>query len=264
MKNIKFSFIVPNYNKAPYIKDCLSSIYNQTYKNVEVIVVDDSSSDNSLEEIKKYPVDRILTTNRLQAGGARNEGLKYATGDYVLFLDSDDYLTNDNVLEKLANKIEDEDIIFLNFTKNKYGELIEMIDPEETMESKIENTLFTGCPTKCYRKELIKDILFPEKIRYEDIIFVVETLCKAEKYTNFNESFFTYRLVPNSNVTSPILEDTQLIWFGEIMKIYQLIPKYPKYKKSLLNRIKRENLPLRLEIINKLIETGENTFRDYF
>lgn len=261
---IKFSFIIPNYNKGSYVSDCLNSIYKQTYKNFEVIVIDDGSTDNSLEEIKKFQVDKLLTTNRRQAGGARNAGLKQATGDYIVFLDSDDYLTNNNVLEKLSNLIKNEDIIFLNFTKNKYGQITEMIDPVETMESKIENTPFTGCPTKCFKRELIMDISFPEGIRYEDIIFTVEALCKAESFTNFNESFFTYRLVPNSNVTSPILEDTQLDIFQEILKIYRLCSKYPKYKINLINRIKRERLPLRLDIINKLIETGENTYRDNF
>ena len=86
--NIKFTFIVPNYNKGPYIEKCLTSIYSQTYTNYEIIVIDDGSNDDSLEKISKFPVNKILTTNRRQAGGARNEGLKYATGDYILFLDT--------------------------------------------------------------------------------------------------------------------------------------------------------------------------------
>ena len=82
--NVKFSIIIPNYNKEEYVADTLDSIFNQTYKNFEVIVIDDASSDNSLEIIKKYDCI-ILHTNRLRAGGARNKGLDKATGDYIIF-----------------------------------------------------------------------------------------------------------------------------------------------------------------------------------
>jgi glycosyltransferase involved in cell wall biosynthesis len=122
-KQVKFSIIIPNYNKEEYVADTLNSIFNQTYKNFEVIVVDDASSDNSLEIIKNYDV-KLLSTNRARAGGARNKGLDNATGDYIIFLDSDDYFTDNSVLERLNNLINDEDIIFLNYTRDKYGEII--------------------------------------------------------------------------------------------------------------------------------------------
>ena len=262
---LRFSFIIPNYNKGSYISECLSSIYNQTYKNFEVIVVDDSSTDNSIEEIKKFPVDKVLITNRRQAGGARNAGMKCATGDYIVFLDSDDYLTNDKVLENLANTIKDEDIIFLNFTKIRLDLTErEMIDLEGDLAFKIENTEFLGAPTKCFKRKLIKDILFPECKRYEDMCFTLEALCKAESYTSFNDSFFIYRIVPNSNVTSPFTEETMVDIFEEFLKMYRLGVKYPKYKTNLMGRIKKGCLPLRLEVLDKLMETGENTYKDYF
>lgn len=264
-KNIKFSFIVPNYNKGCYIKECLNSIFHQTYKNFEVIVVDDGSTDNSVEEIKKFSDVLFFSTNRLQAGGARNVGLKKASGEYIIFLDSDDYLSNDYVLEGLSDIVNKEDIIFLNFTKRRL-DLIEkeMIDIEGDMATKIENTEFLGVPTKCFKRQLINDISFPECKRYEDMCFTLEALCKAKSYASFNDSFFTYRIVPNSNVTSPFTEDTMLDILEEYLKMYRLGIKYPKYKNNLMNRIKRGRLTLRLEVLDKLIETGENTYRDYF
>lgn len=264
MKNIKFSIIIPNYNKEEYIDDCFKSVYNQTYKNFEVIAIDDGSTDNSVEQIKKYNPDKLLFTNQLQAGGTRNVGIKEATGDYTVFLDSDDYFTDNNVLEKLANLINDEDIIFLNFTKDKFGKIEEIIEPHTPISDKIASTNILGCPTKCFKTSLIKDIIFAERKRYEDIIFTLEAMCKAEKHTYFEDSFFTYRKVQNSNSTTPILEETQLDILEELLKIYRLVLKYPKYKDSLMKRVIGDKLPLRLEILNKLIETGINTYTDNF
>ena len=95
--NIKFSIIIPNYNKEEYVSDTLNSIFNQTYKNFEIIVIDDGSTDKSLEIIKNYDI-KLFTTNRKRAGGARNKGLDNATGDYIIFLYSYDYFTDNTVL----------------------------------------------------------------------------------------------------------------------------------------------------------------------
>ncbi len=265
MNNIKFTFIVPNYNKGPYISECLNSIYNQTYKNYEVIVIDDGSTDDSLKKISKFPVNKLLKTNRKQAGGARNCGLKEATGDYIIFLDSDDYLTSNLSLFKLANIIKDEDIIFLDFTKKRStGEYVYMTEDNCSLKERIANTDLLGCPTKCFKRELIKNISFPECKRYEDISFTLEALCASKTFTNFNESFFTYRIVPNSNVTLPISEDTMLDLLEEYLKIYRLILKYPKYKESLMHRIENAKIPLRLEVLEHSILTGENKYRETF
>ena len=146
-KKIKFSIIVPNYNKGEYIEDCLNSIFNQTYTNYEVIFIDDGSTDNSVELAKKYNV-KLLHTNHTHAGGARNKGLEQATGDYIVFLDSDDYFTNNNVLEQLSNQINDEDIIFLNYTRDDFGKTSLIEETNQDISLIIENTKNLGCPTK--------------------------------------------------------------------------------------------------------------------
>ena len=109
-----FSIIVPVYKVEEYLPSCIESVLNQTYKNYEIIMIDDSSIDNSVDVIGKFNID-LLKTNRLQAGGARNLGLKHATGDYVVFLDSDDYVKYD-MFEKLYNKIEKS---FYEFLRNR-------------------------------------------------------------------------------------------------------------------------------------------------
>lgn len=265
MSEIKFTFIVPNYNKGEYINDCLDSISNQTYKNYEVIVVDDGSTDDSLEKVKKYNSFKVLKTNRRGAGGARNCGLKEATGDYIIFLDSDDYLTSNESLEKLVKTIKGEDVIFLDFTKKRStGEFVYMTEEDKSLEERIADTEYLGCPTKCFKRELLKDITFPECKRYEDIAFTLTALCKAKSYTSFKESFFTYRIVPNSNVTAPISEDTMVDMLEEYLKLYRLAIKYPQHKDSLMKRLKEAKISLRFEVLDQTLLTGVNKYRETF
>ena len=264
-KNKKFSIIIPNYNKAQYIKECLDSVMNQTFKNYEVIFIDDCSSDSSLQIASEYKDITILKTKkRSQAGGARNLGLKKAKGEYIVFLDSDDYFTDKYSLERLANHITDEDLVFINYTKNNFGIISEIIEPKTSLAKKIETTKNLGCPTKCFKRKLIKDISFAENKRYEDITFTLEAMCKAEKTSTLKDSFFTYRKVANSNVTTTVGADAMLDVFEEIAKIYRLCLKYPKYKKQLLNRIKKDQLDVRLQTINEVIEFDNNTFNEHF
>lgn len=94
------SVIIPAYNAEKTIEACLDSIMNQTYRNYEVIVVDDSSVDNTSTIIKKYPVKLIRAPKNLMAGGARNLGLKYAQGEIIAFTDADG-ITDKNWLNNI-------------------------------------------------------------------------------------------------------------------------------------------------------------------
>lgn len=122
VKNIKFSIIVPNYNNADWISNTIESVINQTYKNWEMYIIDDLSTDDSIDVIKKYKDDRItLIQNeiKLYNGGSRNVGILRARksnyNGYLLFIDSDDWLANEKVLERLNMFIEDEDLITLDY-----------------------------------------------------------------------------------------------------------------------------------------------------
>ena len=110
MKKIKFSIIVPVYNTQRYLERCFASIQKQTYKNYEVIVVNDGSTDDSLKEIKKY--EEFICVNQKNQGlsMARNSGIKKASGEYLIFLDSDDYI-DEKLLETLAKNIKKEDLV---------------------------------------------------------------------------------------------------------------------------------------------------------
>ena len=101
----KFSIIVPVYNVEKYIKKCLDSILNQSFKDYEVIVVNDGTKDNSIELIKDYPV-KIVNQKNQGLSVARNTGVKHATGEYIIFIDSDDWIEKD-LLKKLNKSSSD-------------------------------------------------------------------------------------------------------------------------------------------------------------
>ena len=112
----KVSVIVPVYNVGKYLEECLNSIINQTYKNIEMVIVNDGSTDNSLDIIEKFKNkdNRIKLINQINKGVsvARNIGLLNSTGNYIFFVDPDDYIEIDcinKLVEKITgNKVEDE------------------------------------------------------------------------------------------------------------------------------------------------------------
>ena len=99
----KFSVIIPVYNVEKYIRRCITSVINQTFKDYEIIVINDGSTDNSIEIAKEFPV-KIINSPHVSVSEARNLGVKKAKGEYILFLDSDDYWDND-LLKKLTKSL---------------------------------------------------------------------------------------------------------------------------------------------------------------
>lgn len=124
----KFSIIVPVYNVEKYIKKCLDSVFAQTEKDFEVIVVNDGTKDNSMDIVKDYKVTIINQENQ-GLSAARNNGLKKARGDYIIFLDSDDYLEKDTLKEIKKSLTNDPDIV--RFQIREVFEFKEAIDYEE-------------------------------------------------------------------------------------------------------------------------------------
>lgn len=117
MQQPKISVIVPVYNVEKYLKQCLDSIVNQTYKNLEIIIVNDGTKDNSMKIVENYLQDnRIKVINKENGGlaSARNSGLEKVTGKYISFIDSDDWIEL-NMYEELVSQINDEDILIYRY-----------------------------------------------------------------------------------------------------------------------------------------------------
>lgn len=161
---MKFSIIVPVYNVEDYVEKCLESIYNQSYQNYEVIIVDDGSPDNSAKIIKKFIKGKTnFKYYKKENGGlsdARNYGLQYCTGDYLLFIDSDDYISDDLLLE-LNKEIEKNNLDIIKYNlkfiyKNGNTRIMKKDHfynnhPNEALAKLLEDELFEPAWLYCYK-----------------------------------------------------------------------------------------------------------------
>ncbi len=263
---MRFSIIIPNYNKGEYLKECLDSVFGQTLDptKYEVLLIDDGSTDQSLEIVQDYDV-KLFHTNRKMPGGARNKGIENAQGEYIIFLDSDDYLYRNDVLEKLDQHITDEDIINLSLVKQCRKGVKEINDFGLSLVEKIEKSPLLGCPTKCFKREILQQIRFLEGCYYEDMSFTLEALCHVKKETDFHEPFIFYRFVPGSiTKTKEISAKKMTDMLIQIARFYYFCDQYPEYSSSLIKRIQNTRIKDRIDILNQYFETGYNAFFDYF
>lgn len=289
---IKISVIIPVYNEEKHLGQCLSSISNQTLKEIEVIIVDDGSNDNSLniaEEFQKansFPT-RIIRQKNTGVGAARNKGLDLAKGEFIKFVDADDFLYNDT-LEKMYNlaKKNDADIIRGNFTLISDDKVVEdnanwwsfinqfaIIDPKVNKDFIIIE--IPGVGNKLFKKNLFDDFRFPENLKWEDLAVVPVLLAIANKVVYLNESVYNYRIDDNTTATDfkrstkKILDIITIVdLFEENMKIKGVNSLYPEqivgiYILHSLFRVENvmswENCPMlfKITIINSIINLVE-------
>lgn len=208
MEKIKISVIVPVYNTEKYLKRCLESIINQNFQDIEIIVINDCSTDNSLNLINEYMhLDkRIILINKEKNEGlssARNSGIKLAKGEYILHIDSDDWI-EDNYFEDMYNKAVEAnaDIVISDFYEDfDNGKIFYMKDQEADIETLnvIKNIfLFKAYPSvwnKLIRTKLYKDnnIFHPEKISIgEDLNTSPKLIFFAEKIVKCDKAYYHY------------------------------------------------------------------------
>ena len=206
----KFSIIVPVYNVEEYIDDCLKSIKNQSFKDYEVIVVNDGTKDNSMDIVKKYDVE-IINQENGGLSAARNTGVKKAKGDYLIFLDSDDYIEKD-LLKKLNDSLEDNpDIVRFQIKevyqdkKIKYEE--ESFNTTSGVEAFnnivkyhfIENAWCYAINRKYY---LDNKFEFSKGTYHEDYGLIPLVIVKATKVKSISYIGYNYRQRENSIMSS--------------------------------------------------------------
>ena len=275
---VKISVIVPVYNCGDYIEESINSILNQTFKDMEVICVDDGSSDDSLKILNKIrDYDSRLKVHSQEnqgAGVARNNALKFASGDYVYFFDADDYLVEDGLEKAYDNAIRnDSDIALFKYDQYKDDSFYRHLGLD--IEKQFPQTDFNNFTFTCYdyRKRAFrgpfapwfklykKEFLdrhafeFPPKLNHNDVPFHVKTFLKASRISFVDEYLYHYRLDnPNS------ISNTRLKRYNDIFSIIQIVEDFLK-DENLFDEFKKEFEYFK---INRIVDEMKGRPNEYF
>jgi len=277
MNPIKVSVVIPVYNTEKYLKDAINSILRQTLHEIEIITINDGSTDNSLEMLKSLSVSdsriKIISSEiNLGLSVSRNRGMAAATGEYLYFFDSDDVLESD-CLEKCYIKAEEFNLDFLIFDGRSFIEdgFKSVMTANYQRTNFLNKEVFTGIELfkeltkyKCYstsvclcfiRNSFIKNsgLAFYTGILYEDILFSISLYLSAHRVGSIKRAFFYRRIRANSIMTSAISVKSvhdRLFICSEIIRSKK---QYDFTIKKLLN----------IQVQNTLIYLVKNLFRSH-
>lgn len=215
----KVSVIIPVYNAEEFLADCIESVLNQTLNEIEIIIVNDGSTDNSISIIRRYQAkdSRIVVIDKENegAGLSRNRGIKEASGEYIAFMDADDYYPNNYVLEKLYLISQKENCLIVGgkrIRKMEDGSLSYDPDTLEIFGQRISPkglTLYKdyqydyGYTQFIYNRQMLMDnnLLFPPFRRYQDPPFFVNAMITAERFYYVDFPTYCFRRVFMAEVT---------------------------------------------------------------
>lgn len=269
----KVSIIVPIYNVEKYLEKCLNTLVNQTLSDIQIILVNDGSKDNSdkiaKEFQKKYP-EKIIYLEKENGGlsDARNFGIPHATGEYIAFLDSDDYVEL-SIYEEMYNlaKKENSDMVECDFyweypekSKQDIGELYES---KKEMLERIRVVAWN----KLIKREVLEEaqVLFPKGYRYEDVEFTYKLIPYLEKVSFLKRPYIHY-MQREGSISNSQNERTKEIFevLEHVIEFYKEKELYEEYKtqleyiytryllcSSLLRMVKIQDKKVRKELLNK-------------
>lgn len=218
MNDNKISVIIPIYNTSSYLEKSILSVINQTYANLEIILINDGSTDNSLEICYKLSkIDkriRVLDKEHTGLSDSRNLGLRNANGNYISFIDSDDYISNDmfenmiNIIEKYNPDIIECSINIINDIVNQNDDLklnepteMKIFDNYNGMKEFLLKKIQPSCCNKLFRKDLIGQSKFLSINRLEEYFFTWESLEKSCRYIYLPNKFYNYRYLRQDSIT---------------------------------------------------------------
>lgn len=286
MKNIKVSVIIATYNTAKYIEECLDSIISQTLQQIEIIIIDDGSTDNTQEILKKYIelYSNILVVyqKNIGAGMARNRGIEIAKGEYMVFMDPDDKYPVSDCLEIMYNtaKIKDELICGGNIIGNDNGSITKIYSAGDGIEKNVKNGIIKSkdfyylyghtryiFQSKFMKKERIK---FAKYKRYEDQVLTIDALGKAGKFYEINYPVYEYRINYKNNEFDREIYLDMFKGFRDTLRLICTYDMNLMYKKNCQNFIEQympqickyvykndESYNQVIEEINTIIRTSE-------
>lgn len=246
----KISVIIPVYNCAQYLPMCLDSIIYQTYENLEIICINDGSKDNSGKILEQYKQKdtriKVITQNNQGQSAARNKGIETATGDYISFIDGDDWVSL-SLYQKFAKKLKEikQDIDIYMFNACDYYEKAQNLylsqifniknwKPKQSNLYVFDDCMnpFTGNMSPCnkiYKTEFLKEhnIRFTEGLIFEDQLFFLQTFIPAKTIFINNENLYMYRRENNSSTMNSINKN--------VFDIFKIINKMESYLKNTNN-----------------------------
>lgn len=264
----KFSIIIPVYNVEEYIKDCLESVKNQTFKDYEVIVVNDGTKDKSMDIVKNYDV-KVINQENQGLSGARNTGAKEAKGEYLIFLDSDDWIDK-NLLEDVS-KVLDDDPDVVRFQIRETFENKDNIDykeePFDTCSGVeafkkicsyhfVENA-WSYCIKRSYYEK--NKFQFAKGMIHEDFGLIPLVIIKADKVKSIDTVGYNYRQRENS-----IMSNTN---YDKIKKRVNDFLKHYTYLMTEINKTNLDGTYFKSFIANSLIlkitELKKEDYKEY-
>lgn len=223
----KISVVIPVYNVEKYLSECLDSVINQTYKNLQIILVDDGSTDFSGKICDVYAEkdNRITVVHQKNAGAgaAKNTGLELIDGEYFSIIDSDDYIELD-MYEKMVNSLEkyNADIVQCLFRNvyvddsfdRKYkikGNYPKVLTSKIFLKEYLYDWKYAIFANKVFKSSLLKDIRFPVGRKIDDEFFTYKLVCNAKKVVNIDNILYNYRMrktsVMNENNSDRLIYD---------------------------------------------------------
>ena len=222
---MRLSVIIPSCNNGKWLSKCLESIINQTFQDFEIIVVDDLSSDNSVEVAKKYLRKQdtlIINESKRLNGGTRNVGILKAKGEYIFCIDSDDWLNDNTVFEKIDKKLNGEDILFTSYICHK-----EQYDLAVNLHYKClkDAIMSSTCAiwTKVVKRELMLKALFPEGTLFEDRVEHFNLLSQARTFSNLDDIAIVWNRTNTNTISENMTKEWITYRFNYCGDLYRLI-----------------------------------------
>ena len=272
MEKVRFTVAISAYNIENYVKRAIDSVLNQTFKNYELLVIDDCSTDSTMEVIKQIVGQeaKILQTkkNSGTAAASRNIAIENAQGEYLLFLDGDDELYSNETLKEIDEHIKENkyDIIYLGYENVGHTENYYRISNKEnsTREARLICDESFSVSSKVWNVEFLRNnnIRFKEGMYYEDELFSIKSniLSKVTTYGEF-PIFKYHRNREGSVMTKPTVKKCS-DWYrmvAEVTDLYEITPE--EDRKYLLSFLKNESdsIPLRVENIIEALRENRKT-----
>ncbi len=269
-ENIRFSIIICVYNVEKYIDKAIESVLNQDFKNYELIILNDGSTDNTLKVIKRYKDKRIRIIDCKQNNGlscGRNKAVSQAKGEYILYLDGDDTLYENTTLSKINDTIGNEKIDLAYFGVQYIGGSNKAYIPNEensSREARIACDMHFAVASKCWRRQFLKEkqLTFIEGMYYEDMVYSIKATIFADKlkYGSF-PIYNYYRNREGSIMSTPSIKRCTDMYkmLAHLMDLYEITPE--QYKPYLLSFIENEtnSLPMRIDAILTALKNNEGS-----